>query len=375
MPLVTRTGEQGTVYKSDSQPSNWQDGDIWSDTSANVVYNNVSGTATLIGKSSFSESATTSYSQTIPDYTSPTAAVASSDTQTTLLSLTAGSTDVGLTASSVRGFGNKIGASHSLVGKTVKKLTMYLKNAMTGTATFGVWNSSNTLVFTFGTLDLSTITGSYVAYTKTNLTGYTIASGDVIGVFFSGSNTTTNIRRANTNVDANITGYYPSDAQVWSIAGDTQDCDMILIGGTGDGANSVYDGSTSTYWSSNSEANPRIYVDCGGSATNILGYAIYLHANTTETELAVRASTDTTFTSGENTRTITVSNLTAGAWNYIRCNLVNVRYLQFYGNSGASKVLAISELKYLTKTDSQILQDLAIIEISGTDTTLALDGT
>ncbi len=130
-----------------------------------------------------------------------------------------------------------------------------------------------------------------------------------------------------------------------------------------------------TYWASTSEANPNIYVDCGGSNTNLLGCAIYLHADTTETEIAIRASTDTSFAASENVRTILVSGLTAGSWNYIRFNLKNVRYMQIYGNSGSSLVLSIAEIKYLTKTDTEVLADLGILEISGTDTSLALDGT
>ena len=112
-----------------------------------------------------------------------------------------------------------------------------------------------------------------------------------------------------------------------------------------------------------------------GSTKNILGLAIYLHANTTETSIALRCSSDNTFTSGENVRVITVSNLTAGAWNYIRFNLRSTRYVQVYGNSGSSLVLAIAEIKYLTKTDAQVLADLGILEISVSDTSLALDGT
>ncbi len=137
--------------------------------------------------------------------------------------------------------------------------------------------------------------------------------------------------------------------------------------------NAVND-NTAEYWESNAEINPAIYVDCGGSDVNLLGLAVYLHANTTETEIKIRISTDITFTDGENERVITMSNLTAGAWNFIRFNLIKARYLQIYGSSGSSLVLAIAEIKYLTKTDSQILQDLGILSISKSSTSIGLDG-
>ena len=138
-------------------------------------------------------------------------------------------------------------------------------------------------------------------------------------------------------------------------------------------ASNTIDDDTATFWKSDSEINPAIYVD-SGVAKNLLGLAIYLNADTTETEIQLRASADITFTSGEATRTILVSGLTSGAWNYIRWNLVNQRYIQIYGNSGSSFVLAINEIKYLTKTDSEVLTDLTVLTISPTDTSIALNG-
>jgi len=134
------------------------------------------------------------------------------------------------------------------------------------------------------------------------------------------------------------------------------------------------DDDVATFWESLQETNPAVYVD-EGESNNFVGVAIYWNANSTETEIQIRVSTDATFTAGEAVRTITTSNLTAGQYNFIRFNVAIGRYLQIFGNSGTSFVLAINEIKDLVKTDSEILADLGILTISPTDTSLALDGT
>ena len=52
-------------------------------------------------------------------------------------------------------------------------------------------------------------------------------------------------------------------------------------------ASKAVDDDTAEYWQSDSEANPAIYVNCG-SSKNLLGLAIYLHANSTETSVKLR---------------------------------------------------------------------------------------
>lgn len=49
MPLVTRSSEQGNLFKQDLEPGGWLNGDLWSDTTANVLKLNVGGTASEIG--------------------------------------------------------------------------------------------------------------------------------------------------------------------------------------------------------------------------------------------------------------------------------------------------------------------------------------
>ena len=357
MPLVTRFSNQGQVFKEATTP-NWLDGDLWSDTTTNTVKVNVAGVATAIGKSSFSSSAVTSASSTIGDYTTPTGGVSSSN-----------------------------GITNTLEGP-VTPCTYGTQNPY--------WNIGSTLLV-FGTWDNgASTTINRIIITKwradTNQSGqsaYGIVETSTDNVVWTRRHTTATVSYpsewnggSEPNWDSGTVAYTARYARV-GIYMTVSSADNSVVGLTdwdmyydADSVpTNVTDDDTATYWESQAEVNPNIYVDMGGSALNNLGCAIYLNANTTETEIAIRVSTDTTFTAGENTRTILVTNLTAGAYNYIRFNLKNARYLQIYGNSGASKVLAINEIKYLTKTDAQVLQDLGILEISTTDTNLALDGT
>lgn len=49
MPLVTRNTEQGNVYRTDTEPPNWLNGDIWVDTDDSTMYVNNGGTAEVVG--------------------------------------------------------------------------------------------------------------------------------------------------------------------------------------------------------------------------------------------------------------------------------------------------------------------------------------
>lgn len=45
MPLVSRTSNQGNLFKESSEPAGWQDADLWTDSTNNVLYINDGGTA------------------------------------------------------------------------------------------------------------------------------------------------------------------------------------------------------------------------------------------------------------------------------------------------------------------------------------------
>ena len=73
------------------------------------------------------------------------------------------------------------------------------------------------------------------------------------------------------------------------------------------------------------------------SATTTSNLALYPNAASTETEIKIQSSPNASDWTDQ--RTITYSNLTAGAWNYIRFNLVSARYWRIYGSSGSSAFL------------------------------------
>ena len=50
MPLVTRQVNQGNLFKTALEPPDWQDGDLWSDTTDNVLKINVGGASVIIGR-------------------------------------------------------------------------------------------------------------------------------------------------------------------------------------------------------------------------------------------------------------------------------------------------------------------------------------
>jgi hypothetical protein len=156
--------------------------------------------------------------------------------------------------------------------------------------------------------------------------------------------------------------------------------DNLHLTGTGSGnpASNAVDDNTATYWKSNSETNPNIYVDLTNAASdvNLSQLALYPNADSTETQIKVQYGTNAGGTgSWTDLRTINYSDLTNGAWNYIRFNNVIGRYIRIYGNNGAAKVLAINEIKTYEPTDADIRNLHGHLSISNSDTSLALDGT
>jgi len=132
-------------------------------------------------------------------------------------------------------------------------------------------------------------------------------------------------------------------------------------------ANAI-DDNVATSWESTSEVNPNIYVDMASSTTTS-NLALYPNAGTTETEIKIQSSTDALAWTDE--RTITWSNLTEGAWNYIRFNLLAARYWRIYGSSGNAGVLQIDEIKVLDAVSDANVRNLhGHIPISATDTSL-----
>ena len=51
MPLVTRQANQGNLFKQATEPPDWLNGDLWSDTTDNILKLNNNGTAENVGRS------------------------------------------------------------------------------------------------------------------------------------------------------------------------------------------------------------------------------------------------------------------------------------------------------------------------------------
>ena len=142
--------------------------------------------------------------------------------------LTTGTTDAG-TNSTIRGFGNQIKSAHAIVGSTLTKVEVSFKTSMTGTATVGVWDSSNNLKLTLGTKDLSTLTGSEAYYTF-DTGSVTMEANWIIGFQISGTatNTSVTLRTNGTNADPNIDAYNYNSSSGWSLDGTTREYNMKI---------------------------------------------------------------------------------------------------------------------------------------------------
>ena len=128
------------------------------------------------------------------------------------------------------------------------------------------------------------------------------------------------------------------------------------------------DDNVATSWKSDTEVNPNIYVDMASSTTTS-NLALYPNAGTTETEIKIQSSNDALAWTDE--RTITWSNLTEGAWNYLRFNIIAARYWRIYGSSGNAGDLQIDEIKVLDAVSDADVRNLhGHIPISATDTSL-----
>lgn len=377
MPLVTRFANQGNLYKQTTEPGDWQDGDLWSDTTNDRLYLNINGTATEVGGAVVADEVVMPYSTTIGDYSDPTAAVATSTKAAVeAYNNNTSSGDVILQASGGHGtrHGVKVLAGSSMIGKKCNSVQfeIWTFGTPTGTYQFTIRNSADTIVAQSAAVNVSTLgTTSGTLVTQSLDAKHTLAEGDRILVECSSSSgLKAGFENASSPAGTEETLYNYTPVYV----DDSTDATNAIIEETYN-ANDVFDDDTNTEWSSTAEANPAIYVDCGGSSINIGACAIWFNAETTETQVKIRGSTDTTFTDAENLRTINLTEITTGQYSYLRFNLKNFRYLQIYGSSGSSAVLAINEIKYETYTDAEITETHGHIGIDGDTTGLANNGT
>lgn len=363
------TSQSQIVGRSQSgQPSVTPEGSLWYDTSNDILKASDGSAYNQIGKTSFAASAVITHSTTIGDYATPSTAIVSGGTNNT--------STIGSTALNV-GAGNANCRACKVTGLTAGDLINSVEfNIQTAVGNGrlkvyqddGASGAPSTLLAESGSFALAT---GWNVQTMTNCS--VPASGNVWVAFEFDTDGSFFYYAAGAAGDMKFVAHtFGTGPSPFGAISDSTEIANIRVNAAGSGR--VFDDNTSTTWTSNTAANPYVYID-SGSAQNMCALAIYLNASTTETEIKIRVSTSTTFAASNVARTILVSNMTAGAWNYIRFNARSGRYIQVYGSSGSSKVLAISEIKYIGKTDALLFQDLGVLEISTSDTSLALDGT
>ena len=356
-----------------STPSAVPEGSLWYDTTNNILQASDGTTYNNIGTTSFSSAAVVSHSTTIGDYSTPTNSFASSDaTPIAIVSQTTGGGAQNFDGNPTR-IAEKAAAGSALIGKTVNAFRVWLSKSGSpaGTITARVRNSADTVVYTFNTLSASTLTGTSTATTFTNTSAtYTIVSGDRLCIEYTGDATDYVIMdQVNpTAYDTTLSHMSGYESGAWNDTYTDYDIrfELLIYGAQ------VWDGNTATDWVSSSENNPYVWVDMG-SALNLCAVAIFWDSvASTETEIKIQVSTDAS--TWVDKRKITTSNLTNNAYNYYRFNIAGgYRYVRVYG-TGTSKVLSISEIKVMSKTDAQIFNDLGILSISSSDTALDGDG-
>ena len=433
MPLMTSQSQIKGVSQS-STPAVVPEGSLWYDTTANRLKASDGSTYSNVGTSSFAGAAVVSHSTTIGDYTAPTSAVASStgagvalfsDDFTSYADTTEG--DAAYPTSDTTNL--RVNPTTDLINVTVTTSSpdANIYKDLTSISTT-VWRLRFKWVITAITHN-TTGNGKYQTIVMSSSNGAPSASQDAIGIriadydvsdkkieafftngaalsagttavfstaasattfyveikrlsdtsatveLFSDSGYTTSIESESLTIGAGlVTGLRYINITAGGGATDgtlTTTLDDIAVTHTAPAA-AVYDTLTTTYWKTNSENNPNIYVDMG-STLNLCAIALYYNGtDTTETEIKIQSSIDAVTWTDK--RKITTSNLTSGAWNYYRFNIAGgARYVRAYGTSN-SKVLSFYEIKVLKKTDAEIFADMGIVEISSSDTSLDSDG-
>ena len=307
-------------------------------------------------------------STTLGDYTQPGAAVATSSTGTE--TTTANNETGGVnSASNIFVYVGKV--TGLTAGATIKSVQVNCSSTDGANWRCGYYDDNsgvpNNLLEDIGEVGaLSTGFNTGVA----NETQVVPSDGIVwVAVQYSTSSAELVTRSPNTGGYSDANAYASGLPNPFSSGGLDKAVDVKITTVVGDQpASNAVDDNTATYWESNSETNPAIYVDMSSSTTTS-NLAVYPNTLTTETEIKIQSSTNASDWTDK--RTITYSNLTEAAWNYIRFNLTTARYWRIYGNSGGAEVLAIDEIKVLdavSDTDVRTLHGHR--PISSSDTSL-----
>lgn len=374
-------GGGGGIEIDSSEPSTKTAGMIWVDTDSNKTFRRNDDNTAWINLQYVDDGIVLDQSTTFSDFTVPSAVTSVSSTKSdTWVDLTTSTTSLSITGygggggnppSSGRSYKSIFKAGSSALGIAFVQVKTYLKtsnnmrfyfckgtgNTGGSSVTYNTWSSSMNSSFAERTTPSSPHTatvievgdyfniGGYNQY-ETNYTGYN-----------SGAVTGSEIQYG--------TGTYGCGS---TDDGDPSNGQFYLKLLQTFASTNLTTAAEAMYWESTAETNPNCVLDWG-SAKDFGAVALYLGSDTTETAILLQVSSDAS--DWTTVRTLDVSQLSKGATNYIRFNLVNARYIRIYGNSGSSKVLAC-------RADARInpsLGDHEHIDISPTDATLPADGT
>lgn len=349
-------GSTGLTINS-TQPISPNAGELWIDNSSDSVYvrnstNDGWITITPIGNT------VESYDTTIGNYTTPTTVTSSSDATSSSTYPTSASGSGGY-----NGYANIANSYDGNDATDVSNALVYrtdIPSWLTSTATWD-WGSSQT-----GNLRIlykeyrATEANSNFQYSTDNASWTTLLNtntgADNVNVDYLSSSITWRYVRVNRSITS---GTYNNNygLSVYEIS--------KYIPSTPN----LYDDNTTTISKTTAEANPSFTADLGSSLV-CTHYAIYMEADTDETEFDLEYSTDNiTYTK---IRTLPKTKLINGQWNYVRFNPVTARYIKIKGNSGSAKTLSATQIKI--KTNANLPNSHGHNTISATDNTLALSG-
>jgi len=119
--------------------------------------------------------------------------------------------------------GVQLKAGHILIGETGTISKQYMKKvgSPTGTATCAVYTVANyhTAEFTFGTIDVSTLTTSSVQQTFTNTDGYVFQADDILGIYYTNGDSSNYATNTKANGTAITNEYYAQkNAAAWILS-------------------------------------------------------------------------------------------------------------------------------------------------------------
>jgi len=374
--LNATTYGQGTSF-----PSTWPVDRIFWRTDTNLLYKNIGTEGTpvweLITQATLEagETSVFPHTTTIGDYASPSAAVATSEAD-----LSGRIKDNGFDVSSTTGWNDNVFTNKFTLGAndpiTGVRLDVSVASGNVRVKVYddtGSGGDAGALLGESGSLSVSSTGKQLFA-----LTGTAPASGVIYAGFEATSGVGLRYKTGETrHLVLHTFGAGPDPFGTATKTVGSQPFIGVEYTGAAGASSAIDDNTADTHrWQSNSEVAPAIYVDTG-SNKEWAALAIWWNSASTVTEVKIRISTDVTFTDSENVRTITVTDLTAGQYNFIRFNRLpeDRRYLQIIGTDGGSLVMSINEIKILNPSAADFNRKHGHVPISSSDTALDLDGT